>query len=478
MNVGLAPSLNLPAVLVGSLVAAAAITYILRAWERLTALLGALFVGGWAIWLWQVDLNRPLFIMPFLPQAIDAGAPFERLGFTFRLETGAIPILVSSFILVGAAFLLVACISQGHSFVPFTMILLAGYASLALLTTGPLAPPLLVPLFLVALSSIGVFILQAGRLVSPAGPLRSLIPPLLAFPLFLVASWYMQQIPLNPQDKWATIRAAQLMALGLVLLLAPAPLHGAQPAIARSAPPVVTALLTLLYQLAVLHLLYRTITLFPFVSQAAPLGTWLTWAGLATAVWGGLAAAGANDPGRIWGYTALHDWGLLILVLAVPGIRSWPLVLFLFGLRVVSMLTAAAGLSVLDQHTDGLDIDKLQGVGSRLPWNSAAFLLGGLGLAGFPLSAGFTGHWAALQIVAESDWRPAAVVLIASGGAIFGFIRMARVMYGPLMNRYLLRERPINVVLAVVVLTLSVGLAVAPQLLNGPIGRALLAFSG
>jgi multicomponent Na+:H+ antiporter subunit D len=240
---------------------------------------------------------------------------------------------------------------------------------------------------------------------------------------------------------------------------------------------VVSALLTLLYQLAVLHLIYRTTATFPFIVQESPLGDWLTWAGLATAVWGGIAAAGTTHPGRLWGYTALHDWGLIILVLAAPGVRSWPLVLFLFGLRVASMLTAAAGLSVLEQHTGSMNPEGFHGAGSRLPWNAAAFLLGGLGLAGFPLSAGFTGHWAALQILAEVDWRMAAAVLIASGGAIFGYIRLARVLFGPLENRYLLREKPLNVAFAAAVLLLSVGLAVAPQLLDGPIGRAMLAFT-
>ncbi len=478
MNPAVISALNLPALLIGSMLAMAAITYLFRTWERVTALVATFFVAGWALWLWQADLSAPIRTLPLARQPVDLSAPLQRLGFTFRLEPGAVPILVASLLLVAAAFLLAACISQGHSFVPFTLVLMAGYAMLALLTTGPLAPPLLGPLFLVALSSVGIFILQAGRLVRPDGPLRSLLPPVFAFPLFLVAAWYVEQIPLNPQDDTAARMAAQLLGLALVILLAPAPLHGAHPAIARSAPPVVTALLTLLYQLALLHLLYRVLSTFQFVSQEAPLGLWLTWAGLATAVWGGIAAAGTDHPGRLWGYAALHDWGLLLLVLAVPGIRSWPLVLFLFGLRIVSMLTTAVGLSALEQHVGGLDAGRLQGAGSRLPWNSAAFLLGGLGLAGFPLSAGFTGHWAALQLLAENDWRPAALVLLASAGAIFGFVRMAWTIYGPLENRYLARERPLQIALAAAVLLLSVGLALMPQLMDAPIARALLAFSG
>ena len=469
--------IGLPAVLLGSLAVTAALTYLLRYWERVTALLAALVTGFWAVLLWQVDLRQPLWILPVTGQVIDLGAATERLGFTLRLESGSLPLLGVALFMTCAAFWLTAVLSQGRSFVPFTLVLVAGYCVVALMITGPLAPPLLVPLVLAGLSVLGVFVLQAGRLVPPAGPLRSLVPPILAFPLFLIAAWYIEQVPLNPQDNSAALAAARLISVGLLLLMAPVPLHSAYPAIAQTAPPVVTALLTLLFQLTVLHLLYRTLATFEFVPQQAPLGLWLTWIGLATAVWGGVAAAGTSHAGRLWGYSALHDWGLILLVLAAPGARGWSLVLFLFGLRAVSMFTAAVGLAHLEKNTGGMSLAHLQGAGSRLPWNSAAYLLGGLGLAGFPLSAGFTGHWAALQIVAESDWRPAAVVLLASGGAIFGYIRVARALFGPLSNPLLTRERMLGIALAAAVLLLSIGLAVSPQLMNEPVSRALTAFA-
>ncbi len=468
---------SLPALLVGGLIAASAVTYLLRGWERTTALLGAVYAAAWAMWLWQTDFNAPVRRLVLARFAVDMSAPFERIGFSLRLEPGALPILVASLWLAAATFTLAASVSQGRSFVPFMFALLAGYAVVALLTIGPLAPPLITPLLLAGLSVAGAFILQAGRLANPAGPLRSFIPQIFAFPLFLVASHFIEQMPLNPQDVSPAFVAAQLMALGLIIMLVPVPLHGAQPATAQTAPPIVAVTLNLFYQLAVLHLLFRTVTTFEFTTQLAPLGVWLTWAGLITAVWGGFAAAGTSHAGRLLGYTALHDWGLIILVLAVPGTRSWPLVLFLFGLRGVSLLTAAVGMSVLEDRVGGLHMDRLQGAGSRMPWNSAAFLLGGLGLAGFPLSAGFTGHWAALQIVAETDWRPAAVVLLASGGAILGFVRLARLLYGPLLDRAMLREHAVNVALALVVLLLSASLAIAPQILDGPLSQALLAFS-
>lgn len=470
--------INFPPALFGSLALLAALAFLLRDWQRPLAAAAALYSGGVALLLWTVDMSRPLWVLPALPVTVDMAAAAEVSGFTFALQTTIAPVMAVAFGLAALAFLLAVHTPQGETFVPVTLLFLIGLAALLLNVVAPVTPALLAPLFLAMLACLSAFALQAGRLRHPAGPVRVLIPPMIAFPLFLLAGWYANQVPLNPQDLSAMRTTATLLAAGLVVLLAPSPLHTAQPATAEASPPVVTAALSLLYQLAVLHLIFRTAAAFPFLPQQAPLAGWLNVAGIVTAVWGGVAAAGARHPGRLWGYAALHDWGLILMVLATPGTRSLPLALFLFILRAISMLTAAAGLSALEAHAGGLDEPRLNGAGARLPWSSAAFMLGGLGLAGFPLSAGFTGHWAALQIVAEGDWLPALIVLISSAGAAFGFIRLARTLFAPLENRLLLREGSWSVLLAAVALFFSVSLAVAPQLLNTSISRLLLSFAG
>ena len=465
-----------PAFLMASLLALAAAAYIFRDWERMVAITAGLYTGALAFWFWRMDLNQPVHTLLGRPVQLDA--PLSLGDFTFQVQSFNTPMIALGLAMGAAAFFLAARVSQGHTFVPLGLVLLAGYNALFLAAEGPVAPALLAPLFLIGLSAISAFILQAGRVGRVAGPLRMMIPPTLAFPFILVATWYIDQIGLNPQDSQPAQMAALFIAFGYLLLLAPTPLHGAQAVSAEAAPSVALALATLLYQLAVLYMLFRAISAFPFMVQEAPLASWLEWAGLATAVWGGVAAFGAVHAGRLWGYSALHDWGVILMVLAAAGARSLPLALFLFGLRPISMFPAAAGLSVLEQQTGGLSAASLRGAANRLPWNSAAFLLGGLGLVGFPLSAGFPGHWAGFQIVAETDWRQAALVLIASGGAIFSYIRLARILFGPLANRSLLRERPLSAAIAALILLASVSLALAPQLMDGPVSYILAAFNG
>ena len=76
-----------------------------------------------------------------------------------------------------------------------------------------------------------------------------LFPPLLAAPLFILAAWYLDNIALNPQDVAGTQAAGVLLGLGLILLLAPFPLHGAVPTSADTAPPPAFLLVMLLNSL-------------------------------------------------------------------------------------------------------------------------------------------------------------------------------------------------------------------------------------
>lgn len=469
---------NLPILLLGTLFVLALVTYVLRGWEWLTSMIAAIVTGWLALWLWTIDLSAGLIRFPIGGQLIDPSLCVARLNFTLGLRQDAVPILATALTLACLAFVLTIRISQGHSFVPFTLFLLTGYSFLAMLITGPIDGPLLTPLLLVGLACVSIYVLQAGRPTRANGPLRTLIPPLLTFPLFLIASWYTEQLALSPRDPEFTGVLSVLLTIGILLLLSPVPLHSALVDTAETAPPVVTMLLTLLYQLALLHLFYRISIAYPFLANSDSFGFWLNLAGLLTAVWAGLAAAGTDHPGRLWGYASLHDWGLIIMVLGVPGTISWQTALLLFALRSVSMFTAAIGLSALEHASRTFDPEWLQGIGKRMPWNSAAFLIGGLGLAGFPLSAGFTGHWVALQTVALDDWRVAAIVILASAGVVFGFIRMARTLFGPLIQTSLFNEQPVGALIAVAGVLLSAGLSLAPQLLQGPLQSAFAAFGG
>lgn len=475
MNQVSAVGLPFLVLLFGLYMAAAGASYLLRQRTRLVAISGASAAALLSLWVWSLNLSLPIWMLP-TGWSVDLEAPLVFSNYSLQLQADNAPI-VAIYLGIAALTLLLSILSdQDKTFPALVWIILSGYTALALFANAPASPIVIAPTVLMILTALSIFVLHGSRSVDSAGALRSLLPPVLAAPLFLVGGWWVEQIPLNPQDLAITQAAGTLMGLGILLLLTPFPLHGMWPASSESAAPVAMLFVSLLYQLAVLYLAAQTLSAFPFVVRQNEWSLWMSALGLATAVWGGGAAIGSNHAGRLWGYAAVHDWGLIILALASPGLRSWTLVLFLFGLRIISMATTAAGLSAIEQQTSSLEMQRLRSVGLRMPWNSAAVLLGGLGLVGFPLTAGFAGHWAALQSLAVVDWRPAMAIVVASIGAILAFVRLARLMFGMQDARLTVRENPLNISIAIGALVITLIVATTPQLLNALITRALAAF--
>ena len=461
--------------LFGFYLAAAVTSFLARTWLRPVALIGAAAALLLAAWIWALNLSLPIWVLP-TGGTVDLAAPLVLSAYSFQLQPDNAPVLAICLVIGALALLLNALYRQDSHFPALAWLTISGYSLIVLLSNAPVSTVIVAPVLLVMLTALSVFALHGRRNSDVTGPLRWLIPPVLATPLFLLAGWWIEQIPLNPQETAITQAAGTLLGLGILCLLAPFPLHGAMPASSESAPPPAMLFVSLIYQLAVLHLAAQVLATFPFTLQQSDWPLWMSALGLLTAVWGGSAAVGANHAGRLWGYAALHDWGIIVLALATPDVRSWTLALFLFALRAISMFTAAAGLSAIEERIGSLHFHHLQGVGLRMPWNSTAFLLGGLGLVGFPLTAGFAGHWAALQSLATVDWRPAAVIVVASAGIVLGYVRVARLMFGSLENRAIAREGAWSIVMAVSALAVTVVVATSPQILSALINSALAAF--
>jgi hypothetical protein len=95
---------------------------------------------------------------------------------------------------------------------------------------------------------VAAFVVQAGRRGSTRGALRSLWPPVLAIPLFLLAAWFLAQAALDPESSQPLQVAGQLASVGLLILLAPWPLHGPAVSLGEEAPPLVAAWLLTAWQ--------------------------------------------------------------------------------------------------------------------------------------------------------------------------------------------------------------------------------------
>ena len=75
-------------------------------------------------------------------------------------------------------------------------------------------------------------------------------------------------------------------------------------------------------------------------------------------------------------------------------------------------------------------INDFAGMGRRMPWTTAAFMLGGLSLIGVPLTVGFISKWYLVLGALERGWWPVGLlILLSSLIAVIYVWRVAEVAY-------------------------------------------------
>lgn len=458
-----------PALVLGALLIGAAALYWLRRFEPVASLLAALISALLAVSSWQMPLDAPVVL---LGRTVNMGAPLVWEDLSLHINSATQALLTFLFITAAVNFILAWRTYQGRTFYPFGLLLLALWSLVAFLQ-----PLTLAPFALVLAGVVAVFLIQAGRPGDTQGAWRQLLFPTLAVPLFIVAAWFMDQAPLNPDDLTPYRTASWLLVAGFVLLLQPAPLHVALPAVAGQAPPVVAAFLWIGSQTVTLFLLQRFLVAYPWLSATVDSARWLLWLGIFTAVLGGMLTAVQRRLGRIVGYAALYDYGVLIVALSLRGTAGLPTTIWLLATRTIALLTFATGAAAIRHYMAGDSLGRVRGAVSRLPWAVIAFAAGGFGLAGLPLTAQFASRWALLQLVAENDVRWAFFLFVGAVGVLAGVLRGVRACFGDLTQSSVEREPRGLAFIAVLLVVAGALLGLFPQLLTGPVAAVIFPLS-
>jgi multicomponent Na+:H+ antiporter subunit D len=499
-----------PIILVALPLLAAVVTYLLRRLTILAAAVSALTMGLLAVLCWRLPLDRSAFV---LGQEVGFGRPVVALGQNLMLSPAGQMWLVFVFALAAVFYLFAWRISQGRSFFAFSLVVIALYVLVVLLQTFVLSV-----LVLAISATLLVFILQAGQLTWIRGAQRYLVVTLLAVPFLLLAAWFVDQSALYFQDverlaggssvmagvlSQAMMRRALLpAAIGFGLLLAAFPFGTWMPAIAADAPPMVSAFVFTAGQSMALYLALSFLDGAPALLQDPSTLVAVQLAGLVMAASGGVMAAVQHDFGRLFGYAALSDLGILLLALGSGGSQGLRLA-FLHGIsRSVSITLIAAALAVLRHRATTDRFDRLCGMGRHLPVATAGLVLGGLALAGFPGTAGFATHWAVrratwnwvqpLSPLAEGGTPPVTgivpaqewlwvltlfALLASSVGIIIGILRGLRAMQGPDAGQGVARQPILASLLVLGLVALSLVLGLYPQLFLEPLSDTAQAFA-
>jgi NADH:ubiquinone oxidoreductase subunit 2 (subunit N) len=373
-------------------------------------------IGGF---LSAIVLRLMLGAVPLEPasaaesEALFSGGEFFLLGRALILTETTQAVLQTIYTGAALLFLLSAVWPQGPDFV------VAGLAALAPLAVVLQAEPfsfgavamLVAAAFLVPLAN-------SGRSGETLAPMRYLFLTALALPPLLVAGWMLESEQLVLAGAiW------RLILLAILLLVGGFPFHVWIRPLFEEAPPLATVFVLSIVQLAALTFAWQLLQRFPGVQANVRFVTLLAWGGAITALVAAILTFNEVKPRRLLSYTALGDIGVALVALSLdPG--SGQLARTILVARFVSLTIAAAGLQIWEKSPTSLPARLSLGSTAA---NRLAVLLFGFGvlsLAGFPLTAGFSGRWTAISLAGSNSLWLALPLLLATTAPVLGLMRV------------------------------------------------------
>jgi formate hydrogenlyase subunit 3/multisubunit Na+/H+ antiporter MnhD subunit len=272
------------------------------------------------------------------------------------------------------------------------------------------------------------FLLQGSRFGSSRGAWRFFIFATLAMPFLLVAGWQIDFQAANPGQIELLNPAVLLLTLGFLIYLAAVPFHFWIGPAATESEPLVQVVVLGFFPVAVLSVITGAFDRFPWFAASPTPYQWFTFAGTLTVVLGIALAFGARSFGRLAGYTLLADMGAVLLLLGLKnrlGLEAaWAVTL----LRLASLTIWAAGLTPLRRLAGSDEVMAAAGLGWQARLATVVLVLGGLSLAGFPLTPGFAGRWTAANLLANESLGRGMLLLVGSASGVIGVLRMATVL--------------------------------------------------
>lgn len=305
-----------------------------------------------------------------------------------------------------------------------------------------------------------------------SGGLRYMSYTTLALPGLMVTQLLLDLFAVFPNDEGLLATSAALLSLSFAVLFGAVPFQSWLSTVATDgSPPVVTYIFTV--QLGtVWFMLLDYLQTYLWLERQAALGTILTDLGVVMLVLGGLLAASQRRLGKLVGYAMLADNGAMLLALGSERQEGMALAMLILLARPLALGLMTLGLQGLRDFGRGSDArEALLGAAWHVPWRTAAFLLGGVAMAGFPVSLGFAARWGLYDLLADRSLFLATLGLLGGAGVMLGVVGAIRDLLTPLAPT---RGRPITVAEDRVVVVLIIALMLAtlvlgffPQTLGG-----------
>lgn len=230
-----------------------------------------------------------------------------------------------------------------------------------------------------------------------------------------------------------------LLAVGLLFKVSAVPFHSWTPDVYQGAPTSVTAFMSVATKVAAFGALLRLFTIA--FNDTKVSWTPMIWVvAILTMVIGSVLAISQTDIKRLLAYSSIAHAGFILTgflgiraladgkTASIDGVSG-----VLFYLTAYGFMTIAAFALVTvvrDAGGEATHLSRWAGLGKTSPMVAGmmAFLL--LGMAGIPLTSGFTGKWAVFAAAFNAGaWPLVLVAVAASAVAAYFYIKVIVVMF-------------------------------------------------
>lgn len=234
------------------------------------------------------------------------------------------------------------------------------------------------------------------------------------------------------------------------------PLHTWMPDAYSQAPSAVSALLASTFTKVAAYVMIRfMITIFgpEFIISTVHTNTILTWLAAIAIIIGSVLAIAQTDLKRMLAYSSVSQIGYIILGISLlnPDAMIGGIIHIMNHGIMKGALFMVAGAIIY--KTGISNIDNLKGIGKKMPYTSAAFVLVALSMIGIPPTVGFVSKWyLALGAIEAGMWVIVGVIMLSSLLNIVYFWRVIENMYFYHSDGGKVDEAPMSMLLPILIL--------------------------